>query len=251
MFSSLLAGVLAAAIPVVVILISQLWVQSFDDFAYGVLGLCYSTITGACFQVILKKTIGGLRPHFLAVCQPVIPPVGRGTGIGYQNVMWTADQICTGDVFKIKNGLESFPSGHANVNFAGLGYLAIYLFAHLRIRRISRRRASYWRMLFVIAPLLLATYMSATLVLGYHHHGYDVVVGALIGSVMAFFGYRMVFHGVWNPRWNTLPIVRNVQDSGGDESIEMSRQSRERLNGDTAYQGATPGPDDSPERMPV
>ena len=216
-------------------LISQFWMQSFDDFAYGVLGLAYSMVTGTCFQVILKKTIGGLRPHFLAVCQPVIPPIDEGSGVGYENVMWTAEQICTGDAKKIKNALESFPSGHSEVAFAGMAYLAIYLFAHLQIRSITRKRGSYWRMLFVIAPLLFATYLASTLVLGYHHHGYDVIFGALIGWVMALFGYRMVFRSVCNARWNTVPVARGTQEAEGDGSIEMSRQGREPLNGNTAH----------------
>ena len=230
-FSSALAGILAALIPIAVMLVTQLWYQSFDDFAYGVLGLAYSMVTGTCFQVILKKTIGGLRPHFLAVCKPVIPPLSGGSGVGYQNVMWTAEQICTGDKAKIRNALESFPSGHAEVAFAGFGYLAIYLFCHLKIRSLTRRRGSHWRMLFVVAPLLLATYLTSTLVLGYHHHGYDVLFGAFIGWVMAFFGYRMAFRGLWNPRWNTVPFSRGLHEDEGNDSMGPPSRNQEPLNG--------------------
>jgi diacylglycerol diphosphate phosphatase / phosphatidate phosphatase len=250
-FSSVLAGVLSALIPVVVMLVSQLWIQSFDDFSHGVLGLAYSMVTGTCFQVILKKTIGGLRPHFLAVCQPVIPPLEGGAGVGYQNIMWTTEQICTGDAKRVKNALESFPSGHSEVAFAGLGYLAIYLFAHLQIRSTRRRRGSYWRMLFIVAPLLLATYLASTLVLGYHHHGYDVIFGALIGVTMAVFGYRMVFRGVWDPKWNTVPVTRNTRNDETSESLEMPRRSQELLNGNTAYEGASHDGQHGPKQQPV
>lgn len=162
-------------------------------------------VTGTCFQVILKKTIGGLRPHFLGVCKPVIPD--GLVGVGFEGVMYTASQVCTGDAKEIRNALESFPSGHAEVAFAGFGYLAIYLFAHLRITSLTRRRGSHWRLLLVVAPLLLATYLASTLVLGYHHHAYDVFFGAFIGWFMAFMGYRTVYRGIFDARWNTVPYL--------------------------------------------
>ena len=187
------------------------------DFGSALLGLAYAMVTGTCFQVILKKTIGGLRPHFLSVCEPVIP---EGLiGVGFNNIMYTAEQVCTGDAKRIKNALESFPSGHAQIAFSGMGFLAIYLFAHLRITSLTRRRGSHWRLLLVVAPLLLSTYLASTLILGYHHHGADVIFGALIGWFMAFMGYRIVFHAILDPRWNTVPYLqlratRNVDALG-------------------------------------
>jgi len=46
----------------------QLRIRSFWDFNNAVMGLLYSLINAAVFQVFLKWLIGGLRPHFLAVC---------------------------------------------------------------------------------------------------------------------------------------------------------------------------------------
>lgn len=221
-FDSLLAGILNAAIPIFVIVFSQLWIQSFHVMANGLLGMCYALATGTCFQVILKKTIGGLRPHFLSVCEPVFPPLDAASGVGFQNVMYTIEQVCTGDPKRIDNALESFPSGHSQIAWAGMGYLSIYLFCHLKIRNLSRRRPSHWRMCFVVAPLLFATYLASTLVLGYHHHGHDVIAGGIIGLTMAFFGYRMCFASIWDPRWNTVPLTRSprgdqYEDRDGEE----------------------------------
>ena len=72
-------------------------------------------------------------------------------------------------------------------------------------------------MLFVVAPLLFATYLASTLVLGYHHHGYDVIAGGLIGLTMAFFGYRMCFASIWDPRWNTVPLTRSRDSRTGED----------------------------------
>ena len=202
---------MAGFVPLGVILIAQIWERSFFDFAHAILGLVYSLATGTLFQVVLKKTIGGLRPHFLTVCEPVIPDNYETIGVGFQNIMFHVSEVCTGDQSRIDNAIESFPSGHSNIAFAGLGYLAIYLFAHLRIQSL-RRRASYWKMGFVFLPVLFATYLTSTLVLGYHHHGYDVIFGSLIGIVMAFFSYRMVFSSIHDPRWNTVPRRRFEQE---------------------------------------
>lgn len=232
-FSSVGAGVITAAVPIAIFALAQLWLHSFVHFASAVLGLAYSMVTGTCFQVILKKTIGGLRPHFLAVCEPMLPSVDDSTGVGFSGIMYTAEQVCTGDARRVENALESFPSGHATIAFAGLGYLAIYLFTHLRITSLGGRRGSHWKMLFVVAPLLLATYLTSTLVLRYHHHGYDVIAGALIGSFMAFMGYRMVFMGVFDARWNTVPYlkIRDGDDHRKPDTNAASQAHPDGVNG--------------------
>jgi hypothetical protein len=53
---------LAALVPIVVFLFMQIRVRSFWDVNNAVIGLLYSLITAAVFQVFLKWLIGGLRP---------------------------------------------------------------------------------------------------------------------------------------------------------------------------------------------
>ena len=132
--------------------------------------------------------------------------------------MYTVDQLCHGDPTQIENAVESFPSGHAEIAFAGFGYLTIYLFAHLRITSQHRTGFSYARMLLIVAPLLFATYLASSLVLNYHHHGYDVVFGALIGWFVAILGYRMVFQAIWDGNLDTAPYLklRNTAENGGN-----------------------------------
>jgi len=194
-----------------------------------VLGLGYSLVTGTCFQIILKKTIGGFRPHFLDVCQPRLPP-HNGLGIGYQQEMYRIDQVCTGkDKWDIRNAMESFPSGHAEIVFAAFGFLAIYLFTHLKIGaredplQATGLHARCWRMLLVVVPIVFATYLSCTLVSGYQHHAHDVIFGALIGAVMAIFGYRMVYRSILSDERNTVPYLdlsklKDAEPAGRPES---------------------------------
>ncbi|NJR31486.1 phosphatase PAP2 family protein [bacterium] len=138
---------MSALIPIVVILVCQIpppgmrmrlgmgTYSRFEDASSAILGLAYSLVTGTCFQVILKKSVGGYRPHFLSVCEPVIPPTNDGgsAGRGFQSVMYLPTDVCTGDPHRIRIAQESFPSGHTQIAFAGYIYLAIYLNAHLRV----------------------------------------------------------------------------------------------------------------------
>jgi hypothetical protein len=62
-----LAAFLASVIPIVVIALMQIRIRSFWDLNNAIMGLLYSLINAAVFQVFLKWLIGGLRPHFLAV----------------------------------------------------------------------------------------------------------------------------------------------------------------------------------------
>lgn len=230
-FSSLLTGVLCAAIPLAVIVLAQLWIQSFADCSAAILGLLYGLVTGTCFQVIIKKSIGGLRPHFLAVCKPVIP-TGMG-GEGFNGLMYTVDDVCTGDNARIDNAMQSFPSGHSEIAFAGMGYLALYLFTHLRIADRTRTSTTgFWRMILVLLPLLFATYIASTLVLGYHHHAHDCFFGAAIGILTALLGYRTAFRSITDSRTNWLPRVgRRLKralhaDEDEDEDFDDLRNDR-------------------------
>ena len=69
------AALLAALVPIFFILVMQIRIRSFWDVNNAILGLLYSLITAALFQVVLKCLIGGLRPHFLAVCDDVQLPL--------------------------------------------------------------------------------------------------------------------------------------------------------------------------------
>lgn len=72
------AAVLACLVPMVVFLFMQIRVRSFWDFNNAVFGLLYALIAAAVFQVFIKWLIGGLRPHFLAICQPDPDKLAQG-----------------------------------------------------------------------------------------------------------------------------------------------------------------------------
>jgi diacylglycerol diphosphate phosphatase/phosphatidate phosphatase len=107
-----LAAFLASMIPIFIILCMQTRIRSFWDANNAIMGLLYSLINAAVFQVFLKWLIGGLRPHFLSVCNPLRPGVNGHDGKGFTQIMYDRS-VCRGDEKEINDSLESFPSGHS------------------------------------------------------------------------------------------------------------------------------------------
>lgn len=97
------------------------------------------------------------------------------------------DQV-TGDVggkhmtrAELRDGWRSFPSGHASLSFAGLGYLSMYL-AHVLCARSRRpRRTGLARLVITLAPVVGAGYVGATRYGDLKHYGFDIMAGTLIG----------------------------------------------------------------------
>ncbi|GAB7326957.1 hypothetical protein MBLNU13_g10912t1 [Cladosporium sp. NU13] len=201
------AALLAALVPIFFILIMQIRIRSFWDVNNAILGLLYSLITAAVFQVMLKCLIGGLRPHFLAVCDPDVPPFGYQSGTGWTRIMYDRS-VCRGDKDEIDDSLESFPSGHSTAAFAGFIYLFLYLNAKLKV--FANYHPSYWKLIAVYAPVLGATLIAGALTIDEYHNWYDVVAGAIIGTAMAVSAYRVVYASVWDFRFNHVPVARHV-----------------------------------------
>jgi diacylglycerol diphosphate phosphatase/phosphatidate phosphatase len=202
-----LAALLGTLVPIAVILIMQIRVRSFWDTNNAIIGLLYSVISAAVFQVFLKWLIGGLRPHFLAVCKPNILPNGQNTGNGFEHIMYDRS-VCTGDEDEIDDSLESFPSGHSTAAFAGFIFLYLYLNAKLKV--FANFHPAYWKLIVTYAPVLGATLIAGTLTIDEYHNWYDVVAGAIVGTAFAFSAYRMVYASVWDFRFNHIPLNRHL-----------------------------------------
>ncbi|EKD18783.1 PAP2 superfamily protein [Drepanopeziza brunnea f. sp. 'multigermtubi' MB_m1] len=205
------AALLAALVPIFFFLVMQIRIRSFWDVNNATIGLLYSLITAAVFQVFLKWLIGGLRPHFLAVCKPNITLVDQETGNGFRQIMYDRT-ICTGDESEIDDSLESFPSGHSTAAFAGFVFLYLYLNAKLKVW--SNYHPAMWKLIATYAPILGATLIAGALTIDEYHNWYDCVAGAIIGTVMAFSAYRMVYASIWDWRTNHIPLNRAVPFPG-------------------------------------
>ena len=183
------AALLASLIPIFVILCMQIRIRSFWDVNNAIIGLLYSLIGAAVFQVFVKWLIGGLRPHFLDVCDP--DPTIVGTG--FRAIMFDRT-VCRGNQNDINDSLESMPSGHSTAAWAGFLYLYFYLNAKLKV--FSNHHPSMWKLIALYAPLLGATLITGSLTIDEFHNWYDCLAGAIIGSVFAISAYRMVYASV-------------------------------------------------------
>jgi len=176
-----------------------------DDLLTTWLGLMRSIVTGVVFQVIIKATIGGLRPHFYDVCQPNVSVTGPHTGVGFAGIMYDPS-VCTGDPEHIKDALKTMPSGHTTNAWAGLFFLALYFNAQLKV--IGGHNPAYWKMVVFFAPLLGAVLMSLYLVTDHHHHTSDVIVGGFIGTATSLVAFRQTFASIFDFRFNHILLPR-------------------------------------------
>lgn len=219
------AALLASLVPIFVILMMQIRVRSFWDVNNAIIGLLYSLITAAVFQVFVKWLIGGLRPHFLAVCQPDVSLATNGPSVegspynaaGFNQIYYTRE-ICTGDIEKINDSLESMPSGHTTAAFAGFVYLYLYLNAKLKV--FSNYHPAMWKLVAIYAPILGACLIGGALTIDEFHNWYDVFAGAVIGTVMAFSAYRMTYAAIWDWRFNHMPLNRGVPFTYDDAELK-------------------------------
>ncbi|ESK88402.1 lipid phosphate phosphatase 1 [Moniliophthora roreri MCA 2997] len=201
------AALIAFFVPFFFFCLFQARRRSINDLLTTTMGLLKGLITAAVFQVWVKWLIGGLRPHFLAVCQPNIDPSSAPSGNGFASIMYTRE-ICTGDKSEIDDSLESMPSGHSTAAWAGLFYLALYFNAQLKV--MSAHNPAYWKMILFFCPILGATLISGALTIDEFHNWYDVVAGAIIGTSCALVAFRSTFASIFDFRYNHLLIPRTT-----------------------------------------
>uniref|UniRef100_A0A1B6IBH3 Phosphatidic acid phosphatase type 2/haloperoxidase domain-containing protein n=1 Tax=Homalodisca liturata TaxID=320908 RepID=A0A1B6IBH3_9HEMI len=133
-----------------------------------------------------KLTVGRLRPHFLAVCQPdnldqLCPSDTAHTYI--------TDIHCTGSPGTVEEGRLSFPSGHAALTF----YAAIYVVVFLR-HRLYWRAVRFPNYLLQAGLVFAAWFTSLSRVQNFMHHPTDVLAGAIIGTFWAIVVTRFVIN---------------------------------------------------------
>ncbi|KAK5110459.1 hypothetical protein LTR62_005810 [Meristemomyces frigidus] len=197
-----LSVVLSISIPVAVILLTQWEVRSLHDLSNAILGLSYALLTGAAFQSVLKWFVGGLRPHFYAVCQPrhIV-----GDAQSPARLAWFDHTICTNpDTRAVEEARQSFPSGHTQAAFVAAVYLALYWNGKFKVW--SEQRARHWKLVMLCVPLLAAMLVGASMIVDGSHHWYDVLAGGLMGTLLAVAAYRMMYASVFDSRINHVPL---------------------------------------------
>jgi diacylglycerol diphosphate phosphatase / phosphatidate phosphatase len=197
----------ATLIPTVVILLLTASVprlRSFSTLSAALLGLYWTIILGAVIQAILKWFIGGLRPHFYAVCRPRLATTIESqiaASVAPSGLIFHDRAICTNpNAREVDDALSSFPSGHSVAAFGAFGFLALYLNAQLKVWGDGKPR--FWKLVLLWVPMVGAAMIAGAMVVDGSHHWYDVVGGAVLGLGMAGTVYRTMFRSLWDYETN-------------------------------------------------
>ncbi|KAH8373601.1 hypothetical protein KR200_002628 [Drosophila serrata] len=169
---------------------------------------------------IAKYSIGRLRPHFIAVCQPVMPdgstcddPVNAGKYIQE----FTCKGVGSSDRM-LKEMRLSFPSGHSSFTFFAMVYLALYLQA-----RMTWKGSKLLRHMLQFLFIMVAWYTALSRVSDYKHHWSDVLAGSLIGSTCALVVVNFVSDLFQKPSIKSY-LPRTAQDMNATQGPPMPNQ---------------------------
>ncbi|KAH8419581.1 hypothetical protein KR222_007105 [Zaprionus bogoriensis] len=181
--------------------------QLYKQAGYYLFGLAMLTFT----TILTKLCIGRLRPHFYAVCQPMLPD--GSTCHDAQNEGRYIDSYTCSNAnvtdFLFEQLNQSFPSGHASLMMYSMLYLAIYLQAALSTR-ISKLLKHLLQFLFV----MFGWYVSLTRITDYWHHWSDVLAGALLGVLFAWLTAVYVADLFAFKRWGRTGYSANTLKKG-------------------------------------
>lgn len=143
-----------------------------------VLGLWLSLAVNGVVTDILKNLIGRPRPDFLERCGAVATtPLDT-----FVDVL-----VCTAPLGQmyLKDGMKSTPSGHSSIAFSGLFYLTLWLVG--TFDRSKHVPVLYY--LLALVPSVGAGYIALSRTQDYRHHFLDILLGSLIGIVVAGVSY--------------------------------------------------------------
>uniref|UniRef100_A0A1A9WIZ7 Phosphatidic acid phosphatase type 2/haloperoxidase domain-containing protein n=1 Tax=Glossina brevipalpis TaxID=37001 RepID=A0A1A9WIZ7_9MUSC len=147
---------------------------------------------------IAKYSIGRLRPHFLAVCQPIMPDGSTCADAINRNkyIMDFRCQALGSTERMLKEARLSFPSGHSSFSFFTMVYLAMYLQS-----RMTWQGSKLFRHFLQFCFIMIAWYTALSRVSDYKHHWSDVLAGTIIGSLIAIvvkeIGFPILFFFLW------------------------------------------------------
>ncbi|KAM9762204.1 phospholipid phosphatase 3 isoform 2-T2 [Menidia menidia] len=131
------------------------------------------------FTDIAKVSVGRMRPHFLAVCQPDFSTINCSLG-------YITNYTCNGVDSEVQEARKSFFSGHASFSLYAMLYLAFYIQS-----RFTWRGARLLRPLLQFTLLMMAFYTGLSRVSDHKHHPTDVLAGFVQGALVA---YCIVFY---------------------------------------------------------
>ncbi|KAF9972972.1 hypothetical protein BGZ73_003842 [Actinomortierella ambigua] len=236
-----LLGVIAAALPAVVIVIVAIGVRrSPYDLHNGILGLLLAVLlTTMLTQVVKLEPFARIFYHdanhaSTGPSRQPTPPWGYG--------QWTSVQTPTKkswmravELFLLgmhpvrRNEREGCRLGYNKPSFAGLTYLSLWMAGKMHI---FDRRGYSLKPILVALPLLGAALVAISRIQDYRHTAIQVTWGSIIGIVCALFSYHQYYPSLAS-RNSHIPFPpRDFSHWFSDRSqapSEYEEQAREEL----------------------
>ncbi|XP_037718197.1 putative phosphatidate phosphatase [Drosophila subpulchrella] len=183
--SHLRAGDISATVELLGWRVSTWYVELARQSTY----FCFGLLLTFDATEVGKYTIGRLRPHFLAVCQPQLSD-GSMCSDPVNQHRYVENYECAGEGFTVEDvrqGRLSFPSGHSSLAFYAMVYVALYL-----QRKITWRGSKLSRHFVQFALVMVAWYTALSRVMDHWHHWSDVLSGSLLGVAGALITARFI-----------------------------------------------------------
>lgn len=210
----------------------------------------------AIILALTKIHLGRPRPNFFALCD--YKGYADATRTGNYTAYWAATtpgapgsySDCAASDYNIRRAHRSFPSGHAGLSFAGLGFLAMLLYSAVHEladgqslvppaspgefavppQRTPVSRCSIYALRYAlpIACVVGAFLVAESRIYDYWHNFDDVSTGAIIGAVVAAASFRSYLRGEVR---DTVARARSTFDTAAIRSSDSDRSaSRSRTN---------------------
>ncbi|KAI9782730.1 MAG: hypothetical protein M1839_004718 [Geoglossum umbratile] len=215
----------------------RIWQRKAWELNTGLLGLGLSCAAAFLLTNGSKNLFGKPRPDLLSRCSPDLANISMYAVGGFgdkvqEGIVLVSAAACKGsDTGRLNDGFRSFPSGHSSLSWAGMTYLTLFLAAKFAITipylaprafgertlgasaggrsrdlgsniplRSQAAAPPLYLLIVALIPIIAAIYISSTRYSDYRHHGFDILFGALLGFVCAWFAFR----------WYHLPITRGA-----------------------------------------
>ncbi|XP_068249246.1 phospholipid phosphatase 5 isoform X2 [Palaemon carinicauda] len=175
---------LVFAVPTSVMFLYFIKKRDKTEFCQSLLSLSLALGLNGVITNLIKLIVGRPRPDFFYRCFPDghHGDLGDAADIG---------SLCTGEADAIEEGRKSFPSGHSSFSFCSLGFLSLWLCGKLSV--FGGQRSQGWKFVVGITPVICALMIALSRTSDYHHHWQDVLVGSMLGLLIAYLCYRQYY----------------------------------------------------------
>jgi phosphatidate phosphatase len=138
--------------------------------------LLFGAVLTLVITDIGKHVIGRFRPHFMNVCQPIMPDGTNCTNPKNLN-RYIEDFTCSNADFseyRVRDASKSFPSGHSSLAMYSMGFAAFYVH-----RRLTWDGPRTLKPILEFSLITMAWYTALSRVSDYKHHCVSINVTAM------------------------------------------------------------------------